>query len=143
MGLIVPFVIVGSIIAALVPTPKPDRAAMRRAAHREDQLEIAGVNQLTKGLDKVNSQLGENLFSGSAGLGPTTCTVHVDGNVYAEKSEQDKHITVQIVGTLCVAAYRAPFGDKKNVRNLPDDGLHVVLKDLSGNEIDSDLWTHN
>lgn len=110
-----------------------------KGAYSEAALEKAGLAKLTKGLEGVNKQYGEQLFSGSASLGSSRCGAQVDGNVYEALSEQDKHIVTQIVGTLCVAAYRAPYG-KSNVRSLPDGGLAIEIDDLSGNEVAHDLW---
>ena len=148
--------VVGGIVLALIVGcsalamlgQQTEKAAHHPTSHTgasrkysEDALDKRAVAQLTRGLENVNNQYGEHLFSGSASVGHSRCTAQVDGNVYEAQSDQDKRIITQIVGTLCVASYRAPFGDKRNVRSLPDEGLFIEIDDLSGNEVSSDLWS--
>jgi zinc-ribbon domain len=129
---------------AVTHSNPPSRSVRSRKAQviPEATLDKASLAKLTAGLENVNSRFGEQLFSGSAEIGKTTCKAQVDGNDYEVLSDQDKRIVTQIVGTLCVAAYRAPYSNKHNVRSLPDAGLFIEIDDLSGHEVASDLWTH-
>jgi len=107
----------------------------------ETWLDKNSLQQLGKVLDAVNQAQGAKLFTSFA-IGPQSCSVTVDADIYQLKSEQDKNVLNQLVGALCTKSYRRPFGDAKgDVRNVPESGLHVEIDDLSGSALYHDLWT--
>ena len=107
----------------------------------EHWLNSNSLDQLSRTLDAINEAQGARLFTSSS-LGVDSCTVTVDADVYDLKSDQDKRVIDQLVSGLCAKSYRRPFGDTKgNVRNVPEGGLNVELRDLSGSTLYRDLWT--